>query len=494
MPPGRSDGDAAVHAEAHAWATEWAQRWFLGPDGTDRFTLDGTDAGWATHVEAYLILFDVGASLLGIEARSRFSARRWLKARGYDRALRAAALRRLPRPVPARHPIGIVVEIPTPSMTEPARAVAAAAGSQAAVAVADPRAARGLAGPGRPVLPLVLPWADERRVVAAATRSLRDSWADLVARPPRIRLRERDVTGEVLAGLSPLVRRSMPYLAAERLAVERFIEATQAEAVAIASDQHRLGRLVAAAARRRGVRSVVLQHGLPQSPIGYLPVVADAVAAWSAASAAWFVDRGTDPARIVVTGNPRLDGGSRVSAPRSRGARVLLALSPTAPATNAALVRDVLAATARMTDAELTVKLHPGQSDWSFVASLVREAGLGRRVSVRRHEALAPLLAAATVVVVHRSSVAVEALAMGRPVIVHRAGEEPTTADLELAELHLAVTDDVAGLIEAAGRLSASDAAATYLAARAEAIEHVAGPLDGGGAERIVRLLLAGAQ
>ena len=168
---------------------------------------------------------------------------------------------------------------------------------------------------------------------------------------------------------------------------------------------------------------------------------------------------------------------------------ILLALSPTAAATNRALLRAAVEALDRVPRAQLTVKLHPGQGDWSFVARIVRGATNRARISVRRTEPLYPLLAEASVVVVHRSSVAVEALVAHRPVIVHRAGTEANTADLELADLRLRVTERPSDLAVAATELSKATVARRYLAERRSQIERVAGPLDGRGAERIAALL-----
>lgn len=489
MPLARADPASAPYAQAHAWATHWSQRWFLDPDGEDRLRLGDIHAGWETHVEAFLTLLDLASERLGAPLSRRPSARRWLKGRGYDRLLRATALRRLAPVQAIRRRIAVIVEIPTPSMSEPAAAVAAAAGVDASIAIADPRAARMVQGAGHRPTALVLPWGEERTIARAAATQLAEAWSDLAARPPPIQLDDRDVSDAVLARLRPLVLRSMPYLAVEAVAIGQYLDAVRPDGVAIASDQHRIGRLTVAAARQRGIRSIVLQHGLPQSTVGYLPVVADAVATWSPASASWFVAHGTDPTRIAVTGNPRLDRRTSTFNGDRGAVHVLLALSPTAVATNAALVHAVVAATIALQGARLTIKLHPGQSDWSFVDPIVHGAGIGDRVVVRRHEPLEPLLRTASVVVVHRSTVAVEALVAGRPVVVHRVGDEPTTADLELASLALPVTDDVPALTTVLSELSNRTAADAYLADRRPAIEWVAGPMDGRSAQRIVEML-----
>ena len=485
--------DASVlhHAEARAWATHWAQRWFVGPDGRDRFRVGTTDAGWATHVEAYLLLLDVA----GATSRRRLTLPApagWLKAHGFDRAIRAGLLRRVTDAPLAPASVAVVAEIPTPSMLGPATRVARAAHPGVAVAVADPRAARRLRREGLAPHALTVARAEERRLLTGARTGLGAAWDALRAAPPEMPLGDRDLAHAALERLGPLVRRSMPYLAPETAAIERFLDATAPAGVAIASDQHRIGRLVVAAARARGIRSVVLQHGLPQSRIGYLPVVADAVAAWSPASRDWFVDGGTAPDRVVVTGNPRADALATTSPVPSGPQHVVLALSPTAQTTNELLVRDVVASLDALPGARLTIKLHPGQGDWSFVGGIVRGANDPGRVAVLRHEPLYPLLASASVVVVHRSSVAVEAMVARRPVIVHRAGGEPTTADLELADLDLRVTERALDLAAAVDELSRSVAADAYLAARATQLERIAGPLDGRSTERIVTLVRDG--
>lgn len=492
--PTTPDPAVAAYAAAQAWATDWSQRWFLDATGGDRFRLGETDAGWVTHVEAYLILLAVAMEELGAATATRPSALRWLKGRGFDRGLRAAGLRRArgagdPPPVAE---IAVVVEIPTPSMLEPAALVAAEAGGACPVGVSDPRAIRRLAAHGITAHPIVIPWLEARATVRAAREPLAEAWRALIDDPPPMTCEGRDLTTQALRRLRPLVHRSMPHLAAERIAIERFLDAARPAAVAVASDQHRIGRLVVHVAQRRRIRSLVLQHGLPQARIGYLPVVADAVATWSPASRDWFVEHGADAARLPVTGNPRLDTLVASASGGEPSPHVLLALSSTAAETNLSLVRGTIQAVGRLPGGSLVIKLHPGQSDWSFVTALVREAGARAPVRILRHEPLYPLLAEAGVVVLHRSSVAVEALAARRPVIVYRGGPEPTAADLELVGLRLPVAaspDELAHLIR---EFATPHGADQYFWKRSDALAHIAGPLDGGSARRIVAWLRGG--
>jgi hypothetical protein len=280
----------------------------------------------------------------------------------------------------------------------------------------------------------------------------------------------------------------MPFLAPEASAIESFLGAVSPHAIAIASDQHRIGRLTVDRARERGIATVVLQHGMPQARIGYLPVVADAVAAWSEMSRNWFVDAGTAEGSVVITGNPRTDGLAQLGPQVDRRQRVLLVLSPNDAETNKSLVRTALDAMTSLPAARLTIKLHPGQGDWTFVRRLVASHAERRRVEVGRYEDLGPLIEAASVVVLNRSSVALEALAAHRPVVVVRVGDTPTTADLDLGPVQLPVADRPTELAAAIDELRQPAAAQEYFIQRTTAIAAAVGP-TGGSAGRIIDLM-----
>jgi glycosyltransferase involved in cell wall biosynthesis len=490
MPPVPAEAPSEAHQAARDWAADWCQRWFLDVDGSDRFRLGAVDAGWATHVEAFLLLQQVALDALGQRGeRARPSLRRALKARGLDRLARSLGMRVVAGSTPEPKPLAVVVEIPTPSMIEPAMRVADTAGPEScAIAASDPRAVGQLRRRGLRPHPLLLGWREEQRVVRAARHELAPEWHRLRAEPPRMALRGRDLAGDALVALDPLVTRSMPWIAAESMALERWVEAVDPSAIAIASDQHRIGRIATSVAGRRDIATVVLQHGLPQARIGFLPVVADRVATWSAGSTRWFETHGTPRDRLEVTGNPRLDVLVRGTDSEATPASLLLALSPTAPSTNLAVVAGVLGALDLLPGWRLVVKLHPGQADWTPIERLVRERADGR-VALRRHEALYPLIRAASVTILLRSTVAVESLAAGRPVVVYRAGGEPTTADEELRALDLPVVADAESLAATVARLGRPEERERYFADRRTSIEQATGPLDGGSAARIVALL-----
>lgn len=491
----------ARYDRARAWAAHWCQRWFLGPDGNDRLqTTTGAAAGWASHVEVYLLLLTLAREELGEQVPAEPFPDR-LKARGYDRMARAWGLRvtRSSQTTTGTNGrVAFVVEVPTPSMSEPIGLVAGTVPpEQRVILCADPRALRALRVRGLDAVALVLPLAEQQRVLRTESRHIAAALQRLSAQPPSMVLNGRDLAPQALERLGRTLRRSLPWLAAEHLALRRSIERTRPGALAIASDQHRIGRLTTSVGRELGIPVTVLQHGLPQAKIGFLPVVADRIAAWSEDSAAWFRRGGTDPDRIVVLGNPRSD--RLVSAQASHRmshsgdhTRLLLALSPAAPSTNARVVETVLEALATMPECELVIKLHPGHREWGWVGGHVSRAALSGKVRVAQHEDMVELLRWADVTLVHRSTVALESLVAGTPVVVV-ASDAPSVAELELAHLELSSAGDTKALSTAIATAIDPAERSAWFGRRASAIATAAGPLDGEAASRIAQLLIADA-
>jgi hypothetical protein len=333
------------------------------------------------------------------------------------------------------------------------------------------------------------------RAVPAARRR----WTGLASRPPKFDLEGRDVGAAAMARLEPLVRRSVPWLAAERDALARRLDAMQPRWLVMASDQHRLGRLAVALARDRGIRTLVLQHGLPQYRLGFLPLVADELATWSEASDDWLVAAGADRGRLRRVGNPRLDAlvrsdravsGSdtaREHAAEGRP-RLLLTLSPNDVDRNLALLELALAWLDAEPGGHLIVKLHPGDGSWGAVRHRIAAHPAAGRVSLARLEPLYPLLHWAALVLLHRSTVAVEALAAGTPVAIGTVGD-PSPDDSLPADLDLPEVSDPRELRDLVREVSEPAARARFLDERRAAIERTTGPLDGGVAARIADYL-----
>jgi hypothetical protein len=315
--------------------------------------------------------------------------------------------------------------------------------------------------------------------------------------PPVMELMGEEISHAALDCLAGSLGRSLPWVAVERRALQRMLERLRPRAIAIASDQHRIGRLVTQTAAQFGIPVTVLQHGLPQSELGYLPVVAQRVAVWSSEAADWFAARGTDRSRLAVLGNPRFDAiaahtgyrPARDSRPARHEPRLLLALSPASVTTNGLVVSLALGLLKELPTARLVVKLHPGYREWGWVSQTVREAGESRRVRIARSEDLLALVEWADVALVHRSTVALESLVAGTPVVVLQS-DAPTVADIELARIHLPQASSPRELAALITHLLDTESRRAWFASRLQRITEAAGPLDGRAADRIAAVLM----
>lgn len=169
---------------------------------------------------------------------------------------------------------------------------------------------------------------------------------------------------------------------------------------------------------------------------------------------------------------------------------MLLALSIAPMTVNSRLVAITLDAVLSLPGTALIIKLHPGGSDWGFVRRQVREReGSAGRVTVLEREPLYPLLTWADVVVVHRTSVAADALAARRPVAAVAADGTSVASD-ELAFLSLPEVLDARELASLIVELSNRSRAAAFIAEREAAIVEAVGPVDGLAARRTADAIL----
>ena len=129
-------------------------------------------------------------------------------------------------------------------------------------------------------------------------------------------------------------------------------------------------------------------------------------------------DRRRQPAARLgrARGRPTRADATRRGRRRLAGSRILLAMSVAPVESNRAVVDTAIDALRRLPAASLTIKLHPGGSDWTdALRSDTWGPDVRDRVTVLDREPIEPLLADADVVVAHRSTVVGEALAAGRP-------------------------------------------------------------------------------
>jgi hypothetical protein len=260
------------------------------------------------------------------------------------------------------------------------------------------------------------------------------------------------------------------------------------------------------AVRPFGVPSVHVPHGVyvKERLVGADPHGAShttVIAAGGAAQRAWFAARGVAPERIVVTGNPAWDP----LCGRARSTYPPLALPPGRVVTFAAswvgretphhelIARQHARWTRAALDAvallrrrdpglRLVVKHHPSAPPEAEAAVQALAAEVGVTIDLALRGEAAPVLAASDVLVALPSTIVVESLLLGTPVIVPELDYEGD-AVLTTEATGAAVAAAAGQVFDGWGR------SAEFTARRADFLARYNGPSDGQAIARVVGLV-----
>ena len=246
--------------------------------------------------------------------------------------------------------------------------------------------------------------------------------------------------------------------------------------------------------RRRGIRTVTLQHGLAnRGAAGYLPIMSDTFACWGRAERETLIAQGADPKKLAVTGFPGFDGcwaNRRERAPRkpyralvaTQGVQASVgwhfAMTPTPR-----LVEKIMEHCSRERDVAFTVRLHPNES----ISETLRQRAEAAGISITQGEPLGKQFEEHDAVVTQFSTVGAEALLAGLPLVsLNWAGEEEAIpyAESGAAARSRRPQDLAAAVIEAVeGSGKRSAAVERFLK------DHLCGP---GAEERLMEIILHG--
>ncbi len=196
-------------------------------------------------------------------------------------------------------------------------------------------------------------------------------------------------------------------------------------------------RLAVSVARGMGIPSVTMQHGvLPGNPedLEYVPAWSDYVAVWGEQGLRWFEEAGIEPSRLVVTGCPRFDSYANLRrVPRTPGAEeevvVTLLLNPSAPSVRSAMLAEYLEAL-RETPWRLRIRLHPAESESQFqrLWQDLAPSEVRGRTTISQSEPLQQVLRASDAVVTYDSTAGLEAMLLGKPVVIYGSHLFPTAS------------------------------------------------------------------
>ena len=277
-------------------------------------------------------------------------------------------------------------------------------------------------------------------------------------------------------------------------------------AVVVHEDVTGLVRAFLAGVREAGVPAVHVPHGVyAEHEVRGADVHgachSDLIAAAGPVQRSWFVRRGVDAARIVVTGNPAWDRWYALAAspPPALGLPpgpvVTVAGSWIGSETPArsivaadqarrldACLRGVAAVQAEDPRVRLVLKLHPSAPAEDEAALAARAAAAGARVALATRGRLADVLWGSDVVCTLPSTLAIESVLAGTPVLVQDfryAGDAVTP----VACTPDAIADGLRRLLDGRKRSEAFAAARRDFAARWD------GPADGRATARVAALI-----
>lgn len=217
--------------------------------------------------------------------------------------------------------------------------------------------------------------------------------------------------------------------------------------VVTSSDYLYWGRLITLVAKRLNIPSLTLQHGILSADFKEPYIVSTKIAVWGNNSKEWFIKRGVNHERVILTGPPRFDQHELVSLYTKeelckkynldiRKLLVMLAISPHGNKKIEEMIRIVkIAAKDFEKKMQLILKLHPSVSR-KFINSYFFEVDI---LVLKMEEPLYNLLNSIDTVIMYSSTIGLEALILGKNVIYLDIFDEECKIDLVKEKIAISV-------------------------------------------------------
>lgn len=265
-------------------------------------------------------------------------------------------------------------------------------------------------------------------------------------------------------------------------AAERMLASNPVSCILVGTTEDLTSRALALAGGKLGIPSICLQHGVIMGEEAFLPVFATIQAVYGKYEADWYAARGVTSEAVKICGHPRYDAiftrvrdrptkkvskqkgsmleGSVQDGATQPGVNLLMA---TQPATNRPLwVEAIRLLTTKLPNARILIRPHPWEIKKGLLAEYEALAAKLAAVEVVPAEAdLYELLDEVDLVVVENSTVGLEAMLSGKPVLIFRNPKEKkdypyyngmapyiTTDPQELSELAVRALNEPASAAE----------------------------------------------
>lgn len=201
--------------------------------------------------------------------------------------------------------------------------------------------------------------------------------------------------------------------------LDSLVQNVHPSAVVVVPDRNLFGRTAVKIARKYKVPSITLPTGLVSSHPHFGSLFADRIAIYGNVARELYLKAGVESSRIMVTGMPHWDGLANIrDTPRKLSSitSVLFATENLPFSQTRRTLEATVAAVERIGNARVVVKVHPRESTKPYEELVQRRAW--SNVEIKRDVALHPLITESDLVIVNYSEVGLEAMIIGRPVIV----------------------------------------------------------------------------
>ena len=279
------------------------------------------------------------------------------------------------------------------------------------------------------------------------------------------------------------------------LEMERIIEDTNPRLVIALDEFSETGLPLAFLARRSGIPLLILQHGFfGEGSFIYGPSLATKKAVWGPAIKRMLLKRRFTESQLVVTGCPKFDDMPK-KASRNPPKRLYdeLGLSPGERiVTLATQPNEYMPEVARMvfdalsgTKERLLLKLHPREMDSTFYSRTARDYGIDPVIT--RTADLYDVIGMSSAVMVMFSTVGLEVLMMGKPLIIINKTGRPL--ETPIAESGAPVVRNSDGLSKALRLVGEKSFMQTFEKKRKSFVRDQAYKMDGKATERVLKLI-----
>jgi len=203
--------------------------------------------------------------------------------------------------------------------------------------------------------------------------------------------------------------------------------------IVVMNDVTTLGKVAVSVAKKRGVKTLCIQHGaMSNNPISFIPVSADKIAVWGENSKKALVSRGTPKNKIIITGATHFDNINKSEKEMTKdianeigidlSKKYILITTQTFPKNSTRkfpnmgkAVRSVCDAVKLIPELQIVIKTHPAEYSIKKYKDIIKKSGVNGFLT-KKH--LYPLIKGCSALITISSGTGFEAFIMGKPLII----------------------------------------------------------------------------